>query len=260
MNNRPIRIAYKLDITSNRQPGYLTGPEGSADYRNLDQVRFQLQGINETLLRFRNDSDKKFNLVIKSEDNILFGFSNIYTWQLFFNDINNDALRAMTIEQHATRCNRREIFYRDCNLKNLDAAIAQLNDAGENITKIDPANAGCGYDAMRLASCLRSHITTLIEPNNSLSVSDNVENFKNSITYELSRRIADTSQHRNLWTPILANIAIALTGVGLVAIAVKLLHSKLTTGQCSFFSYKTNRQSAVERIEQEVAKCGLIAH
>ncbi|MDI1352687.1 MAG: hypothetical protein PSV35_07995, partial [bacterium] len=61
-------------------------------------------------------------------------------------------------------------------------------------------------------------------------------------------------QHSAVWKPILANILLALTGVGLVAIAIKTIHainntSSISWIDCCFFT-KTNRQKQIEQIEK----------
>lgn len=71
----------------------------------------------------------------------------------------------------------------------------------------------------------------------------------------LHSKDAEMSTHRKLWKPIVANIFLALTGVGLLAIVIKsginIIKSPthVTLESCLFFN-KTNRQEKIRRIEK----------
>lgn len=62
----------------------------------------------------------------------------------------------------------------------------------------------------------------------------------------------EMKQHRHVWFPILLNIGIALTGVGLVLIGVQLVTSKLCTGHACFFFEKTKRQDNIDAVQQSM--------
>ncbi|NDC41214.1 MAG: hypothetical protein EBZ77_06640 [Chitinophagia bacterium] len=55
------------------------------------------------------------------------------------------------------------------------------------------------------------------------------------------------SAYRIAWGTIVANIAIALTGVGILCIAGKLIHSRVTEGRALFF-FQKNKTTSEEKI------------
>lgn len=80
------------------------------------------------------------------------------------------------------------------------------------------------------------------------------EEFKGSFLELLHSKDAIMNKHRALWRPIVLNIVIALTGVGLFVLAGKLVQSKITTGKCSLFCTTTKRERQVNKIEKIVDK------
>jgi len=62
------------------------------------------------------------------------------------------------------------------------------------------------------------------------------------------------SDYRLSWPTILKNIAIALTGIGLVCIAGQLIHSHVTQGRALFFFQKdkTTCEERRDGIEQSI--------
>jgi ankyrin repeat protein len=64
----------------------------------------------------------------------------------------------------------------------------------------------------------------------------------------------EMSAYRIAWGTIVANIAIALTGIGLLLIAGKLIHSKVTEGRALFFfeKSKTTSEEKIADVQQAV--------
>jgi hypothetical protein len=88
--------------------------------------------------------------------------------------------------------------------------------------------------------------------------------FQYNFSVKLHSQDDQMNEHRKSWKPILANISIALTGIGALILGCKLIYSKLTTGKFSFFFDTTQRQQQVEAIENAAqrltppaAKCKL---
>ncbi len=71
----------------------------------------------------------------------------------------------------------------------------------------------------------------------------NFSEFKPQFLALLHSKDKEMSAHRNSWKTIIANIAIALTGVGLLLIAGQLIHSKVTENRALFFFQKSKTTS-----------------
>lgn len=90
---------------------------------------------------------------------------------------------------------------------------------------------------------------------------EDIEKFQEKFKQELHSEDAIISEHRQLWKPIVANILLALTGVGAVLLAAKaiygaLLDSKETTtsaiNRYAFFG-QTESEKLIENIEHEIS-------
>lgn len=80
------------------------------------------------------------------------------------------------------------------------------------------------------------------------------ETFKEEFRIRLHSQDEALNQHRDLWRPfiaILANLALATLTLG-VAVGAKLIHSKKTTGQFSFFCDKTERLETIEDFDESI--------
>lgn len=64
------------------------------------------------------------------------------------------------------------------------------------------------------------------------------------------------NEHRKIWKPIVANLLIALTGVGAIALAHRVISSTVENNEFSFnsafFFAKTNRQKKIEKIDKSI--------
>ena len=59
------------------------------------------------------------------------------------------------------------------------------------------------------------------------------------------------SKYDNLWKPILVNLIIGLFSLG-IALGIKALHSKATTGRYSLFYAETDREKVIGELEQSL--------
>jgi ankyrin repeat protein len=86
----------------------------------------------------------------------------------------------------------------------------------------------------------------------------NFAEFKPRFSTLLHSKDHEMSTYRIAWGTIVANIAIALTGVGLLFIAGKLIYSKVTEGRALFF-FKKSRTTSEEKIADIEQSAQLIA-
>ncbi len=82
----------------------------------------------------------------------------------------------------------------------------------------------------------------------------NFAEFEPRFSTLLHSKDQEMSAYRIAWGTIVANIAIALTGIGLLLIAGKLIHSKVTEGRALFFfqKSKTTSEEKIADVQQAV--------
>jgi len=100
-----------------------------------------------------------------------------------------------------------------------------------------------GKTALLLGLDLKKDLKTFFEEGG-VGDQENVTRFKESFVRKLHSKDKEMSAHREQWKVILANIAIAFTGVGLFALGINYA----LTGQCFFAT--TKREQLVENIEE----------
>ncbi|ASQ45674.1 hypothetical protein [Legionella clemsonensis] len=100
-----------------------------------------------------------------------------------------------------------------------------------------------GEKAISLAKKFESLTIQFAKAHNETNNAD-IQHIKDDFRDALNQGYQDMKTHRARWKPILANIAIAATGIGLLALIAKYL----STGS-TFFS-ATNRQKMVNSIDQ----------
>ncbi|MGJ3495083.1 hypothetical protein ACR9PT_10975 [Piscirickettsia salmonis] len=109
--------------------------------------------------------------------------------------------------------------------------------------------------ATKLAGCRDEFIQSIIqnkEANQGYKITDDVPNYRRKI-----REIIESSTETKLlssqqdWQGIIGNVLIGLTGIGLVALAVKAAHSQATTGQASLF-FDTNAAQKAEQLGEDL--------
>lgn len=76
--------------------------------------------------------------------------------------------------------------------------------------------------------------------------------FKDNFIARLHSEDDLNSVHRAAWKPIVLNVLIGLATLG-IAIGVKALHSKLSTGRCTFFFNETRRQEHIALLDEMVS-------
>jgi ankyrin repeat protein len=86
----------------------------------------------------------------------------------------------------------------------------------------------------------------------------NFAEFEPRFSALLHSKDQEMSAYRIAWGTIVANIAISLTGVGLLFISGKLIHSKVTEGRALFF-FQKNRTTSEEKIADIEQSAHLIA-
>ena len=88
--------------------------------------------------------------------------------------------------------------------------------------------------------------------------SENFPAFKQQFSTLLHSEDATLSQYRLALNTIFANILLALTGIGLLLIAGKLIHSQFTEGRALFFYQKdkTTSENKVLCVERELTEMG----
>jgi hypothetical protein len=129
------------------------------------------------------------------------------------------------------------------NNKPLFTAIVEMKNYGCNMSNQDPHKATLvGYLAKELMW------DALIYYTKPSSRSD--ANFKTEFKKKLHRLDSEMSRYRVNWDTIKLNILVALTGIGLLAIAVKLVYS-YTQGRALFFGQKatTDGEQKIAAIE-----------
>lgn len=151
-------------------------------------------------------------------------------------DINVKNQAGETVLDHAIRqANPKviELFVRN----ELSNKIQVMHDYGLLLTE---QGAEQGLVAMSLAQDLNRFTKQFFEQKPGQR---NVAEFTSTFSALLHSYDQQMSSSMS-WGAIVANIAIALTGIGLLFIAVKLLHSNITEGQPLFFFQK--RETAIE--------------
>ena len=123
-------------------------------------------------------------------------------------------------------------------VKNLLNAIDKLRIYGDELKDK-------GFTKGKIAIELASDLKEFVEKHENTMRSPEVQ--KNFSTL-LNSRNKDMSKYRTSWDTIIKNIAIALTFVGIAAIAVKLIYSA-TQGRALFF-YQKNKTTCEEEIEK----------
>ncbi|OAJ33002.1 hypothetical protein [Piscirickettsia salmonis] len=109
--------------------------------------------------------------------------------------------------------------------------------------------------ATKLAVCRDEFIQRTIqnkETNQGYKITDDVPNYRRKIReiIESSTEIKLLSSQQD-WPGIIGNVLIGLTGIGLVALAVKAAHSQATTGQASLF-FDTNAAQKAEQLSEDL--------
>lgn len=82
--------------------------------------------------------------------------------------------------------------------------------------------------------------------------------FKKEFLALLNSKNKEMSKYRVKWSTIIKNVALALTGLGLLCIAANLIYSKVIDGRALFFfqKSKTTSEEKIEAVKQSIDKIG----
>lgn len=135
---------------------------------------------------------------------------------------------------------------------NILQSIQDMHDYG---SRLKQQNEPKGQMIIEHADQLKKTIVDFFEQDLAVQRST-FDAFQHSFMKALHSKDKEMSQYRVSWTTISANIAIALTGIGVVPILGQLLYSKVTTGRFLFFGQKqtTTSEDKINAIE-DMWKC-----
>ena len=126
-------------------------------------------------------------------------------------------------------------------IKKLRDEIKQLRDYGHQLTlKGEKLSVDEGNKAIALADILQQIADQFTQPN---ITTDKKDEYREQFSKEMEQGYNQMATHRDFWKPLLVNIAIAATVIGLLLIVGKLL----TTGSAFFTT--TKRQDKVQNIK-----------
>jgi predicted CopG family antitoxin len=112
------------------------------------------------------------------------------------------------------------------------------------------AQDSCAAIVADLANKLKYDIDYFVTTHsNELPNEDDYTQFKENFTARLHSKDDVMSVHNEAWKPIVANFVIGFFTLG-IALGIKLLHSKISSGRCSFFFDQSNHLDRIEKMEQ----------
>jgi hypothetical protein len=123
---------------------------------------------------------------------------------------------------------------------NLFLAIQEMRDYGY-VLRVKGASEG--LEVMFLSSDLRQ-----LADNFFIQKDADFLTFKQDFSVLLVSKNNEMERYQT-WGTMTKNVAIALTGVGTICIAIQLMHSKVTTGRASFF-FQKKKATFKEKIEK----------
>jgi hypothetical protein len=107
--------------------------------------------------------------------------------------------------------------------------------------------------AVDLAGELRKMVSAFIHTNNDPNtLPGNFHEFKQRFSVTLHRHEKLFSEHRDYNRVILANILIALTGIGIFILGGKMTYSYMTSGRVEGFFAKTKGQNMMDNITDDL--------
>ncbi|WP_158615187.1 ankyrin repeat domain-containing protein [Legionella septentrionalis] len=137
----------------------------------------------------------------------------------------------------------------DPKTRELLRSLQVLRAHGEAIKQKNLKNEVEGEKAIAAADALENLAYLYFAEKNTLNPdTKTIEKIQDSFKQRLAQTHKDLSTHRSLWKPVLANILIAATGIGLLVIIGKLL----ITGNAFFM--ETKRQKLANEVSGEFEK------
>lgn len=141
-------------------------------------------------------------------------------------------------------------------IKLLYEQINAMADYGKTLEKIDKPK---GEIASTLADQLNDKLTLFLSTHESPTPEEESK-FRTEFKELLHSKDEEMSTHRARWKPIVANIALALTGIGTLALIIQLAYSKYKTGKFLLFWDKTKRQGLVDAMDEPLEKAHLLGN
>jgi hypothetical protein len=137
-------------------------------------------------------------------------------------------------------------------VKELFQSIRALAMHGKYLSSQDSAeDKKIGNAITRLATTLHQKSRTFFSkssPNIEIGFDTFTRDFLATLHSE--DKIMNKIRHKHLWKPIVGNIAIILSGVGIPAVAGQLIQSKISDDHARFFFCETRRHKEVKKIEK----------
>lgn len=130
---------------------------------------------------------------------------------------------------------------------NLHLNISKLGELSDTLRITAPLDADV---IEKLGNTLINQLDALKKSNQK---AHDYKQFKDTFINTLQSKDVDVvmSKYDNLWKPILVNLIIGVFSLG-IALGIKALHSKVTTGQYSLFYAKTDREKVIDDIQQSL--------
>jgi ankyrin repeat protein len=131
-----------------------------------------------------------------------------------------------------------------------DKLFASIDEIKEYGYYLSCQGAPKGQVAIDLADALYQKASSYFAQD---AATANFPKFKEEFSALLKSKNHEMSEYRTSWSTIIANVLIAMTGVGLLLMAGKLVHSGITKGRPLFFFQKPRTTS-----EEKLAEVGAV--
>lgn len=135
-------------------------------------------------------------------------------------------------------------------LESLDQLILQVN-ALKSYANGEPA---FNQNEKECVSRLADELLELTKKANHITSERQLATFKKEFKQKLHSHDALMNKHFKIWKPLIANILVALTGLGLVVLAIRLMYTKYKFGRCSFFLDTTPEQRQIDNVHAKLHK------
>jgi hypothetical protein len=136
-------------------------------------------------------------------------------------------------------------------IKNLLHTIDALGQYGILLTDEDKLK---GHAVIKLARGLRREALSFFVKTHETPDKAHMAmlNFQKRFVGLLKKKDQEMGIHRKSWRCVIANLMVAITGIGALAQLITAAYSKVTTGEATLFFSKTKRQTKMEKIEETV--------
>ncbi|MDR3476905.1 MAG: hypothetical protein P4M14_02600 [Gammaproteobacteria bacterium] len=136
-------------------------------------------------------------------------------------------------------------------IQDLFKKIDAMGHYGVLLTKEDKPK---GQAVIKLARGLRREASFFFIKNHETpeKASEALVSFQKRFLDIIKKKDNEMEIHRKKWKCVMANLMIAITGIGALAQIVNLAYSKYVTGEATLFFSKTTRHSKLEKIEKTI--------